>query len=289
MNARVRVGGPATAAAAWVDDFIRYATVNHIPLDFISSHGYADEKVQNFLGTDEDIPLDKRVFRAISKVHSQIQQSAMPHLPLLWTEWNVPGMHQLRDTAYVGPALANTIRQCNGLVDYLSFWTFSDVFEEGGPIAKPFEGNFGLRAEWGINKPSFYDFALLHRLGDQRLQTTRDDLLVTRRNDGTLVIAAWNLTPPETATGPAKTLQLNLRNLSGATTYTYSIVDDEHSNTLAAYRALGSPQYPTGAQVHELNARTALPLPNRKPLQNGRLLLELKPNALALIEVPSGR
>ena len=40
----------------------------------------------------------------------------------------------LRDTAYVGPALANTIRECDGMVDMMSFWTFSDVFEEGGPI-----------------------------------------------------------------------------------------------------------------------------------------------------------
>ena len=33
------------------------------------------------------------------------------------------------------------------------------------PYAKPFEGQFGLRAKGGINKPSYYGFELLHNLG----------------------------------------------------------------------------------------------------------------------------
>jgi beta-xylosidase len=36
-----------------------------------------------------------------------------------------------RDTVYVGAALADDIRQCDRLVDMMSFWTFDDVFEEG--------------------------------------------------------------------------------------------------------------------------------------------------------------
>ena len=105
----------------------------------------------------------------VSKVRQQIDQSPSPHLPLLWTEWNVPGANKLRDTPYVGPALAEAVRTCDGKVDALSFWTFSDVFEEGGPASTPFNGEFGLRALGGINKASFYDFALLHQLGTQRL------------------------------------------------------------------------------------------------------------------------
>ena len=114
-------------------------------------------------------------------------------LPLLWTEWNVPGKDKLRDTPYVGPALAEAIRTCDGQVDMLSFWTFSDVFEEGGPAQRPFQGQFGLRATGGINKPSFYDFALLHQLGPERIANPSHDALVTRLPDGSLAIAVWNL------------------------------------------------------------------------------------------------
>ncbi len=113
---------------------------NHVPVDFVSSHGYTDDTVQNLFHSNEDIAMDNRVCRAIEKVQGQIKTSSTPGLPLFWTEWNVQGMDESRDTTFVGPAVANTVRQCDGHVTMMSFWTFSDVFEEGGPIPKPFEG-----------------------------------------------------------------------------------------------------------------------------------------------------
>ena len=66
----------------------------------------------------------------------------------------------------MGPYLANTIRECDGLTSMMSYWTFSDVFEEQGVVKTPFYGGFGLLAEDNIPKAAFNDFALLHRLGD---------------------------------------------------------------------------------------------------------------------------
>ncbi len=129
VNSRLRVGGPATSAAHWVPEFLQYAAANHVPVDFVSTHGYADDTPEDMLGTTEDVPMDDRVCRAVANVHAQIKASAMPNLPLFWTEWNVQGMNESRDTTFVGPALANTVRQCDGDVDMMSFWTFSDVFE----------------------------------------------------------------------------------------------------------------------------------------------------------------
>ncbi len=62
----------------------------------------------------------------------------------------------------MGPYLADTIRQCDGLVDVLSYWTFSDVFEEQGVVKQPFYGGYGLIAEDGLSKPAFNAFKLLH-------------------------------------------------------------------------------------------------------------------------------
>src|SRR6185437_2139498 len=47
VSPRFRVGGPATAAAAWVDDFLKHTAMDHVPVDFVSSHGYADDTVEN--------------------------------------------------------------------------------------------------------------------------------------------------------------------------------------------------------------------------------------------------
>ena len=287
VSPRFRVGGPATAAAAWVDDFLKHTAMDHVPVDFVSSHGYADDTVENLFGTHENIPMDDRVCRAIAKVRGQIHSSAMPELPLFWTEWNVPGMDGARDTSYVGPALANTIRECDGMVDMMSFWTFSDVFEEGGPIPQPFEGHFGLRAKGGINKPSYYDFGLLHKLGERRIANAASDVIVTKRKDGTLVIAVWNLVDPD-KTGSTKTVRLIFDGLRNDAKATVSRVDDEHGNTLAAYKAMGSPRYPTEDQIRRLNTTTALPMPTRRQLEGNRLDLTLEPNALVIVEIEGG-
>lgn len=284
VSSRLRVGGPATAAASWVPEFLKYASENHVPVDFVSSHGYADDTVQNLFGTNEDIPMDDRVCRAIGKVRKQIQESAMPKLPLFWTEWNVQGMNESRDTSFVGTGLANTIRECDGLVDLMSFWTFSDVFEEGGPIAKPFDGEFGLRAKGGINKPSYYDFALLHQLGTQRLANKSKDAIVTKSADGALIIAAWNIVDPDKPP-TQKEMTLAFHGIRADAPVSILRVDEDHSNTLKAYAALGKPLDPTEAQVEQMNRETAIGNPEQRTLENGKLTLQLGSNALLLIKV----
>jgi xylan 1,4-beta-xylosidase len=284
VSSRLRVGGPATAAAAWVDVFLEHAAANHIPVDFVSTHGYADDTVENLFGTHQDIPIDDRVCRAVAKVKRQIRASSMPNLPLLWTEWNVPGMNQARDTSYVGPAVANTIRECDGMVDMLSFWTFSDVFEEGGPIPRPFMGQFGLRAKGGINKPSYYAFSLLHKLGDRRIPVAASNVIATKRADGTLVVAVWNLADPGKA-GAEKSVRLVFGQVRENAAAIISRVDDDYGNTLAGYKALGSPRYPTESQIDQLNAATKLPPPEEQRLDQNRLDLKLQPDALVVVEI----
>jgi xylan 1,4-beta-xylosidase len=291
VSPRLRVGGPATSSAHWVDDFLRHAVAADVPTDFISSHGYADDTTEDLFGTTEDIPMDQRVCRAIGKVHDQITKSARPNLSLMWTEWNVPSFGELnaRDTVYVGAALADDIRQCDGLVDMMSFWTFSDVFEENGPKREPFDGEFGLMAMGGIRKPSYAAHALLHKLGEERIPLDAPGLLATRRRDGTLVIAAWNLVAPDKL-DPAKkrepkTFAFEFRGVSAVSRIFVSRVDEKHGNSLAAYRAMGSPKYPTAAQVRELNRAAEIPAAENLHLSKGGIDLDVPVNGLALIEV----
>jgi xylan 1,4-beta-xylosidase len=289
VSPRLRVGGPATAAAQWVDDFLRFTTKNKVPVDFVSSHGYADDTVENMFGTDEDIPMDNRVCRAIQKVRGQMKAAGKTTMPLFWTEWNVPGHDQSRDTTYVGAALANTVRQCDGMVDMMSFWTFSDVFEEGGPGPRPFIGQFGLRAEFGINKPSYYGFSLLHKLGERRIANSSSDVIVTKKQDGSTVIAAWNLSdadPRISSKAASRTIKLTLSGVPATARATIERVDNEHGNVLPAYATMGSPTYPTGEQVERLNQSTALPAPEEVQLLDRSLTLKLEPNALLLITIP---
>jgi len=283
VSPRVRVGGPATAAAAWIPDFLQYAAENKVPVDFISTHGYADEPVKRLLGTDEVIAPEDRMGAVVAKVRGEIDASAYPHLPLLWTEWNVDARNNARETPYVGPAVANVIRECDGKVDYMSFWTFSEVFEEGGPPLAPFQ-HFGLRAVGGINKPAFYDFALLHQLGTERIANASHSAIVTRLPDGTLAIALWNLVDPDDAPRK-KQITLHIEGVAGNTTVSVLRVDEENGNVLPWYRAMKSPVSPTAEQVEILNRETALSDAEHLGLKNGSLTLDLGANALLLVRV----
>jgi xylan 1,4-beta-xylosidase len=62
-------------------------------------------------------------------------------------------------------------------------------------------------------------------------------------------------------------------------------VDKDHGNVLKQYAAMGSPQYPTPAQVEQLNKETSLPAPQQLQLKNGELELSLSENALVLLKV----
>jgi xylan 1,4-beta-xylosidase len=288
VSPKLRVGGPATSSAHWIPAFIEHVNKEHVPVDFISTHGYADDTVQNLFGTDEDIPMRDRVCRAVEKVHGEIRASALPMLPLLWTEWNVPsyGALKARDNWYVGPALVRDISQCDGLVEMMSWWTFDDVFEEQGVTREPFDGGFGLIAAERIKKPSFYDFSLLHKLGDERLTNPSGNVLVTRRKDGALAVAAWNLVDMDkVANGTPLIMQLEFKGVAPAARVSIQRVDETYGNPMTAYHSMGSPRYPTQAQIAALNAASALPAPEERRLVNGVLKLTLPVNGLAVIEI----
>ncbi|HVZ15688.1 MAG TPA: hypothetical protein VG897_01115 [Terriglobales bacterium] len=286
VNSRLRVGGPATSSAHWVDDFIAHTAKENVPVDFISSHGYADDTTEDLFGQKLDIPMNQRVCKAIEKVHNQIKSSARPNLPFFWTEWNVPSYSELkaRDNVYVGPALAYDIEQCDGLVDEMSLWTFSDVFEEGGPRRESFDGGFGLLTG-GIRKPSYDAFALLHKLGDERLANSADTL-VTRRKDGTLVVAVWNLVEmDQLKSGQPKTVSLEFKNVKPSAAISIYRLDAQHGNTQGAYEAMGKPRYPTQAQVEQLNKVSQIGAPEAVKLKSGKVDVTLPVNGLAILEV----
>ena len=287
VSPRLRVGGPATAQAAWADVFIRHCAGNHVPVDFVSSHVYGNDKAEDVFDTHEVIPRDRMVCRAVSKVHEQIKASPMPDLPLFWSEFNASYMNEpeVTDTSYMGPWLADTIRQCDGLVNEMSYWTFSDVFEEQGVVKQPFYGGFGLIAAGGVPKPAYNAFRLLHQLGDQRLAVASESVLATRRKDGTLLVAAWNMAAPG-APGVPKDVQFVFRQ-NGVSKVEVSRVDPTHGDIGNAYQAMGSPRYPTQAQIRQLRAAAQLPAPEVYDLKNGSVTIRIPAHGLVLLELKS--
>jgi xylan 1,4-beta-xylosidase len=209
----------------------------------------------------------------------------MPNLPLIWSEFNASYKNEtdVTDSIYMGPWMADTIRQCDGLVDIMSYWTFSDVFEEQGVVKTPFYGGYGLIAEDDIPKPAFNAFRLLHQLGDERIQLDSDSALLTRRKDGTLVMAVWNYAPPEQSGSP-KTITVRIKEAK-AKRAEVSRVDAQHGDVHEVYEKMGSPRYPTQKQILELRRAAELPAPEVDRIEHGEFTITLPGHGLAVIEL----
>ena len=292
VNPRLRIGGPSTAQAAWVDAMIAHAAQNHVPLDFVSTHVYGNDVAADIFPNLEPakrpvVPPHQMVAAAVAKVHQQILHSAMPQLPLIWSEFNATYANEqsITDSIYMGPWMADTIRQVDGEVQLMSYWSFSDVFEEQGVVKTPFYGGYGLIAERDIPKPALLVFSLLHTLGDTRLPMQAKDMLATKRADGTLVFAAWNMAEPPGSHVAAKTITLSLRGVRAGATASVRRVDAEHGDTLDAWKQMGSPASPSLAQIAALKKVGTLGEKEPLPITGGKLTLNIPSSGLAVVEV----
>ena len=285
VSPKLRVGGPATAQAAWVDAMIAHASSQNVPLDFVSTHVYGNDTAQDVFGKPQSLPPHGMVCEAVKHVHDQIVHSAKPQMPLIWSEFNATYMNQqeITDSTYIGPWMANTIRECDGMTAMMSYWSFSDVFEEQGVVKTPFYGGYGLIAEDDIPKPSLTAFSILHELGTIRLPNDATDALVTKRADGSLVIALWNLVEPGVTALP-KGFTVSLKGLSSGSAQVLR-ADAQHGDTLNAWKAMGSPQFPTKAQVADLQKVGAKEMPETARMQGGKLSLDVPAQGIAVVVI----
>lgn len=299
VSPRLQVGGPSTAQAAWVAPFLAHTKAQDVPVDFVSTHVYANDTADNVLGTNENIPRDTMVWRAVQMVHDQIAHSPYPRIPLIFSEYNASYANEpnVTDSTFMGPWLANNIRLCDGLTQSMSYWAFSDVFEEQGVMRTPFYGGFGLVAADHISKPVFNIFALLHKLGDRRMASASDSTLVTETQSGALAIALWDYAPPTGIgatysmpagpAGPPKVFDLEFKNTAANATAEVLRVDDDHGNVLKAFDAMGRPPGAlTPRQISQLRAAGEMAPPEHMHLDHGRLQLTVPAHGLAIVTIP---
>jgi xylan 1,4-beta-xylosidase len=296
VSPRLQVGGPATAQAAWVTPFLAHVHANNVPVDFVSTHVYANDTAPNVLHTDEDVPRKTMVYRAVKMVHDQILASPYPHIPLIFSEYNASYSNEpnVTDSTFIGPWLANTIRLCDGLTESMAYWSFSDVFDEQGVVRTPFYGGFGLIAAESIPKPALNVFRALHQLGDQRIAVDSDSTLATKTSDGKLALALWDYAPPtgigptytwpKGPAGPPKTFNLNIQHVASNATVEVLRVDPDHGNVLKAFDAMGRPTGDlTPQQVDQLRAAGAMAPAEHLRLHDGKLQLTVPAHGLAVV------
>ena len=91
VDPKLRVGGPSTAGAAWVPEFLAHVKQSGAPVDFVTTHtygvqgGFLDENGKSDTKLD---PSPDAIIGDVRHVREQISASAFPGLPLYFTEWS---------------------------------------------------------------------------------------------------------------------------------------------------------------------------------------------------------
>ena len=273
IDRQLRVGGPSTAGAAWVPEFLEFASTRGIPVDFITTHtygvdcGFLDEegKDDNKLSTNPD-----SIIGDVRRVREQIAASKFPNLPLYFTEWS--SSYNPRDPvhdSYIGAAYILTkLKATRPFAQGMSYWTYSDLFEEAGPPPTPFHGGFGLMNREGIRKASWFAYKYLNLLRGNEVPTTDPQSLVATDGETTGVLI-WNWVQPEQRTSnrpfftkllpaqPSVPTRVELTNLApGNYRMTLRRTGFKSNDAHSRYLEMGSPKDLSPAQLAELQRLT---------------------------------
>jgi xylan 1,4-beta-xylosidase len=196
-----RVGGPATAGSGWIDETLTYCSENRLPLDFVSTHsyattsGYLDENgnAGTVFSTNRDA-----ITGEVKSVRARMDRSAFASSELHYTEWSssYTPFDPLHDCYHSAAFILDKIRNIGAAATSMSYWTFSDIFEEAGPRTTPFHGGFGLLNYQDLKKPSYFAYQFLNRLGPIELNCHDPAAFICRDVTGTVQALFWDFTIP---------------------------------------------------------------------------------------------
>lgn len=261
----------------WMMDFLKFCEVNKLPVDFISCHPYPTDWAFDEHGTGTKLtrgvgatPADLALLRQI------IDESAFPEAEIHLTEWSSSSSPRdfthdyLQAATFVAKANIDSI----GSVDSLSYWVFTDIFEESGAGDTAFHGGFGMVNMQGIPKPTFHTYRMLNTLGNQVLAKNEAGIITRCSKSGKVAALVYHYPPEVTqtipgafesrapaeqtlATGSPAQLEFTLTGLPADTELIVEILDTEHGDALSAWKNMGSPEPISREQTQALKAASA--------------------------------
>ena len=253
----------------WIEAFLDYCAKHHLPLDFVSTHPYptdfAFDQTGRMKGRTRNVDSTRQDMMWLKQT---VQHSAYPNAEIHLTEWS--SSPSARDCTHDYLQEAAYLVKCNldgiGLADSLSFWAFTDVFEETGAGDSIFHGGFGLINYQGIVKPSFHAYRMLSRLGDTLLY--RDEHAFFTKKEGKLAALLYHyplsstvsMSPypdrsraqKELETGEAVTVSCTLTGLTPGAEILIETLDREHGWALPLWLDMGAPEPPTREETARL-------------------------------------
>jgi len=287
VDSQILVGGPATCQTGWISEFIDFATSNQVPFDFISTHLYP---------TDPNVPPTPLGFAETIRDACNSLGAAKITVPLVITEFNaglgLPVLDQSYSPAFLYQQIQSLQVPGDCTLDTLSWWTFTDIFEEGGQDSTPFQNGYGLQNIYGVAKPIYRGFQLLAEFaGDAMINAVVSPTL----NNTVMAFATIDSDDSEVSVflSNFNNWGLPISNYSVVVTFSGNniqlpalaelrYVDAVNANPSAVWVEMGSPQYPTSDQILKLQEASEV-IPLEVPITNQQVSLQLNAYGIAVI------
>lgn len=301
VDQEFRVGGPASARAEWVQDFVDYCEKHDLPCDFVSTHIYPDD--EDFFTTDKDYIADfkgEEYVLKMVKMNYAITQNSRKKWPIYWTEYNSSWRFCMHDREGSNQAafICRLLHQVHDYVKSFAYWVVSDVYDEGRFPRTAFPGLFGLINFNGLPKASFNAYRLLHMLGEHEVKVDGDGLdgrlniwAAKSGSEKQLLVYYWQ--PQNREALPERQVEITLRDPDDGVPdriVEVYLIDRDHNNVYSAWQALGSPENLTADDVERLKAKSGLEMTERKTVTpdsqgNIKLQLEIKPGSVVFYRI----
>jgi xylan 1,4-beta-xylosidase len=273
VDAQLPVGGPSTAGAAWVPEFLNHVAQSGAAVDFVSTHTYGvDGGFLDEMGKSDTklSPSPNAILGDVRRVRQEISASKYPNLPLYFTEWSTSYTPRdlVHDSYISAPYILSKLKASQGLLQGMSYWVYSDLFEEPGPPPTPFHGGFGLMNREGIRKPAYFAYKYLNALqGNEVPVKDAETWASVKKDDASILI--WDFEQPQQTVSnhpfyshivPAKEAspaQLTISHLHPGNYRIKVYRTGFHANdAYSAYIEMNAPAALTPAQIGHLNDLT---------------------------------
>lgn len=251
----------------WIEDFLQYCKTEDLPMDFISCHPYpTDWALDPMTGKGGGRVRQVNATRIdLEWLNKTVKNSAYPNAEIHLTEWSTSPSSRdaMHDSLEAASFVIKANLDCIGLTDSLSYWVFTDVFEEKGGGDTIWHGGFGLINFQGIVKPTFHAYRMLNQLGTQILHR-EEGIIVTKHADTEKIIALLYHYPTEIkdvvagATsslldkGTSRKVSLTFKDIKFKTSFEIDTLYKDSGFAYLKWEEMGRPEPPTREQAKAL-------------------------------------
>jgi xylan 1,4-beta-xylosidase len=256
----------------WVDAFLGFCRREGLPVDFVSTHPYPTDWALDEHGQGQKLTRGVDATpQDLARLRRIVAASPFPDAEIHLTEWSSsssPRDHA-HDTLPAATYVVRSVLHALDTVDSLSYWTFTDVFEEGGAGDELFHGGFGMLTLAGVPKPAFHAYRMLNALGDRLLARTDGAVVTREQSSGRIAALAYHYPAEEPRSVPAsfddrelaratqakgspRRLDLAVSGVRPGSRFVVEVLDAEHGDAITAWRGLGEPATPTRELTAEL-------------------------------------